>query len=510
MIEKIRGLKNKDIILAILICLVVLICLGGLAFGMYKVFSNINKDESVQTVAGKNQDNTSKKEEDEEVVQLIEPETLEEPENNEEENKEEEKEEPEEELTEEEKQKREEARKKQEEERKKREEEARKAQAQKYPYWIKVNYSANTVTIYGKDSNGNYTVPVKAMVCSTGRQTPHSGVYKTPQKARWGVLIGPVWGQYCTRITGGILFHSVPYLKQEDPSSLEYWEYDRLGEQRSLGCIRLTVADAKWIFDNCPLGTSVEFYSSSNPGPLGKPGIQRVTAAGDPYRGWDPTDPNPNNPWRTKAQEDAKKKAEEEAKKKAEEEAKKKAEEEARKKAEEEAKKKAEEEAKKKAEEEAKKKAEEEANNKVTVPNVVGKTKAEAESLLKNFNVAIVYSENDNKPDGIVLQQSLTANSKATKGDRITLTINKIEEKITVQNVIGMSETAAKNALKDFNVTVQYVNVTTGKNGLVSSQSPAYGTKLKKGSTVTITINKLIPTEDNTQNDSNDDNNNED
>ena len=34
-------------------------------------------------------------------------------------------------------------------------------------YYIKVNRAANTVTVYTKDANGNYTVPVKSMVCST-------------------------------------------------------------------------------------------------------------------------------------------------------------------------------------------------------------------------------------------------------------------------------------------------------------------------------------------------------
>ena len=39
-------------------------------------------------------------------------------------------------------------------------------------YYIKVNYTANVVTIYTKDSSGQYTKPVKAMVCSTGTATP--------------------------------------------------------------------------------------------------------------------------------------------------------------------------------------------------------------------------------------------------------------------------------------------------------------------------------------------------
>ena len=37
------------------------------------------------------------------------------------------------------------------------------------PYEIKVNRKMNTVTVYTQDEAGNYTVPYKAMICSTGR-----------------------------------------------------------------------------------------------------------------------------------------------------------------------------------------------------------------------------------------------------------------------------------------------------------------------------------------------------
>lgn len=96
-----------------------------------------------------------------------------------------------------------------------------------YKYYIKVNYGANTVTIYTKDADGNYTVPYKAMVCSTGTATPKSGVYKIQNRWRWLGLIGGVYGQYSTQIVGNILFHSVPYLEKSQ-DSLEYWEYDKL------------------------------------------------------------------------------------------------------------------------------------------------------------------------------------------------------------------------------------------------------------------------------------------
>ena len=167
-------------------------------------------------------------------------------------------------------------------------------------YYIKVNNQANVVTIYTKDSNGNYTVPYKAMVCSIGTATPTGGVYTIPGKTwdrwTWGQMEGGVWAQYYVRIKGSILFHSVPYTSR-DKSTLEYWEYDKLGTKASAGCIRLTVRDAKWIYDNCPAGTQVEFYYDSNPGPLGKPTAQKISNE-ESVRGWDPTDPSSENPWK--------------------------------------------------------------------------------------------------------------------------------------------------------------------------------------------------------------------
>ena len=162
-------------------------------------------------------------------------------------------------------------------------------------YYIKINYTSNVVTIYTKDAEGNYTVPVKALVCSTGVATPTSGVYKMSNKYRWHLLNGGVYGQYCTRITGHILFHSVPY-SSNSPDSLKYTAYDKLGTKASAGCIRLTVQDAMWIYNNCSSGTYVEFYGTSDPGPLGKPSARKISSNVE-CRNWDPTDPDPKNPW---------------------------------------------------------------------------------------------------------------------------------------------------------------------------------------------------------------------
>lgn len=163
-------------------------------------------------------------------------------------------------------------------------------------FYIKVNYQENVVTIYIKDDEGNYTRPYKAMVCSTGKATPTSGVYKMSDRGKWGMMVGRVWAQYYSRIDDQILFHSVPY-QYKSASSLEYWEYDKLGTTASAGCVRLTVEDSKWIFENCPAGTQVEFYADSDPGPLGKPEAAKISNAPENMRGWDPTDPDETNPW---------------------------------------------------------------------------------------------------------------------------------------------------------------------------------------------------------------------
>ena len=164
-----------------------------------------------------------------------------------------------------------------------------------YPYYIRINRAAATVTVYGMDMEGNYSIPYKAFVCSPGVGTP-IGTFRSAQNARWLAFDGGQYGQYAKRITGHIWFHSVMY-NGRSASNLDWNAYNKLGTICSHGCIRLQAGDAKWIFDNCPVGTTVEIYDdATNPGPLGKPEAMKLGAS-DVRRGWDPTDPDPANPW---------------------------------------------------------------------------------------------------------------------------------------------------------------------------------------------------------------------
>jgi len=126
-------------------------------------------------------------------------------------------------------------------------------------YRIDVNITQNIVTVYRQGAGGVYTAE-RAFYCSTGAATP-TGTYKTTNKYEWRALFGNVYGQYATRITGHILFHSVPY-RTMAKDSLDTQAYNKLGTSASMGCIRLTVEDAKWIYDNCPSGTTVRMYKS--------------------------------------------------------------------------------------------------------------------------------------------------------------------------------------------------------------------------------------------------------
>lgn len=166
------------------------------------------------------------------------------------------------------------------------------------PYLIMVNRAMNCVTVYTKDETGQFTVPVKAFVCSTGREGHETplGTYTTSDMFRWAVMADGTRAQYVYRFKNSYLFHSVPYLSTSK-DSLETEEFNKLGDPASLGCVRLCVRDAIWIYENCAVNTTVILYDDlSSPGPLGKPEMIKIPLD-SPYKGWDPTDPDEANPW---------------------------------------------------------------------------------------------------------------------------------------------------------------------------------------------------------------------
>ena len=153
---------------------------------------------------------------------------------------------------------------------------------------IRVNLSTNIVTIY------RGSIPVKAMYSSPGASEVYSrngilGKKTTIQdKLRWHELMGPSWGQYCEHIASTILFHSIPYNKAYDRSSMAVADFKALGQAVSHGCIRLACIDAYYIYQNCPVGTSVIINRYGNTDPLTP---TRYTINSTKTYDYDPTDP---------------------------------------------------------------------------------------------------------------------------------------------------------------------------------------------------------------------------
>lgn len=100
-------------------------------------------------------------------------------------------------------------------------------------------------------------------------------------------MVGGSKAQWCTQISGDYLFHSVPY-RVADPTTL-YTDlmYNYLGTTQSLGCIRLQAGDAKWLYDNCDLGTEIYITPWESEGPIAKPAFSPIPS----WHTWDPTDP---------------------------------------------------------------------------------------------------------------------------------------------------------------------------------------------------------------------------
>lgn len=164
-------------------------------------------------------------------------------------------------------------------------------------YIIYVNRTENCITVMEQHPDGSETV-VKVMACSCGadgHRTPE-GTFRTSDYYDWRELIDGSYGRYAVRFNNRILFHSVPYT-QPSPDALEWDQYNLLGENASLGCVRLAVEDIKWIHDNCRQGTTVIVYSGRTiVGNVTRPSTLTIPED-SPYRGWDPTDLTPGNPW---------------------------------------------------------------------------------------------------------------------------------------------------------------------------------------------------------------------
>ena len=103
------------------------------------------------------------------------------------------------------------------------------------------------------------------------------------------------------------------------------------------------------------------------------------------------------------------------------------------------------------------------------------------------FEVETKYVFSEDLPVGAVISQSPTA-GEADKGSTVTLLVSKGSEFVFIPNIFSVSEEKAIATLKDLDLKVTVKKVGNKKNKVVTNVSPKVGTKVKRGSNVTITV----------------------
>ena len=92
-----------------------------------------------------------------------------------------------------------------------------------YPFLIRINRAENFATVYGINKKGKYKLAYKTFRCSTGLNTENTplGTFHSYEKFRWHQMVDGTYSQYCVRIFGAIMLHSIPYEKPKS-DTLEY------------------------------------------------------------------------------------------------------------------------------------------------------------------------------------------------------------------------------------------------------------------------------------------------
>ena len=127
----------------------------------------------------------------------------------------------------------------------------------------------------------------------------------------------------------------------------------------------------------------------------------------------------------------------------------------------------------------------------IDVPSVVGKTKSEAETAIKNakFNYKETYEYSADVAADVVISQS-PASGKLAEGSTIEIVISQGEQSKTVPNVLGSAQSAAQSSLTaaglNYSVKTDYSDSVA--EGNVISQDVEAGKTVAPGTTVTITV----------------------
>jgi beta-lactam-binding protein with PASTA domain len=135
-------------------------------------------------------------------------------------------------------------------------------------------------------------------------------------------------------------------------------------------------------------------------------------------------------------------------------------------------------------------------NRTTAVPNVVGKSQAEAQSLIiaAGFKVGAVDTTQTAEASevGNVVDEKPEPGTQAKVGSPINIVVSGGQSLVEVPNVVGMTQAAAESALAGAGLTAsaQSGNSATVAKGQVMTQAPAAGQRVPKNTSVGITVSQ--------------------
>ena len=120
-----------------------------------------------------------------------------------------------------------------------------------------------------------------------------------------------------------------------------------------------------------------------------------------------------------------------------------------------------------------------------------GFTVDQARQRLKDVGLVVgkvTQQSVDNKPDGVIIAQSPSGDSKVSKGTTIDLVVNKAKaKKIQMPNVIGMTLKDARDTLSNAHLGVNQVAGSVEEKSIVTEQSIKAGDEIDEGTAVNLT-----------------------
>lgn len=133
----------------------------------------------------------------------------------------------------------------------------------------------------------------------------------------------------------------------------------------------------------------------------------------------------------------------------------------------------------------------------VTMPNIVGKTKDEAQQTMDDLKLTANWTESfdDKIPQGQVISASVDSGNTLHWGDSVDVVVSKGPETITLPNYVGQKASDAKAALEKLGFTVKVssqITLDARQDKKVASQDPVGGTEVRirdeNGTPTTITL----------------------